>query len=173
MQRKIKEKEADNAAHTGWWQTFEAVFGLPFMVAIALQFTVPLSLPQEFLTPVIMPLGVALIIVGLVLIIRARREFTKHTQPTDPGLATSKLITTGVFSFSRNPLYLGGIQVVMGIALTFDLPWVLISIVPSIAACYYILIKPEEKYLAETFGKKYRRYTMTVNRWLGRKGCAK
>jgi len=39
-------------------------------------------------------------------IVLARRELAHHGQPTDPGLPTSKLVTTGVFSVSRNPLYL-------------------------------------------------------------------
>src|SRR6266496_3303727 len=55
-----------DVAHTRWWQTFEVVFGIPFLAAIALQLAVPLSLPRGFLTPAILPAGAALIIVGAV-----------------------------------------------------------------------------------------------------------
>jgi hypothetical protein len=34
---------ATNAAHTRWWQIFEVVFGIPLLVAIALQWAVPLT----------------------------------------------------------------------------------------------------------------------------------
>src|SRR5512136_1990186 len=95
-----------DVAHKSWWQIFEVVFGIPFLVAIVLQLVAPLSLPHGFLSPVIVRGGAALIITGTTLVVLARRELAQQGQPTDPGLATSKIVTTGVFSVSRNPLYL-------------------------------------------------------------------
>ncbi len=158
-----------DVAHTSWWQTFEVVFGIPFLAAIALQLAVPLSLPHGFLTPAIIPAGAALIIVGAVLVVLARREFAQHRQPTDPGRPTSKLVTTGVFSVSRNPLYLGGICILVGIALAVNLPWVLVLLLPALVACHYVLIAPEERYLATKFGEEYRLYAPIVHRWIGHK----
>jgi protein-S-isoprenylcysteine O-methyltransferase Ste14 len=158
-----------DVAHKSWWQIFEVVFGIPFLVAIALQLAVPLSLPRRFLTPAIVPGGAALIIVGAALVVLARREFAQHDQPTDPGLPTSKIVTTGVFSVSRNPLYLGGVCFLVGIALALNLPWVLVLLLPAIVACHYVLIAPEERYLAAKFGEEYRTYAATVHRWIGRK----
>jgi protein-S-isoprenylcysteine O-methyltransferase Ste14 len=160
---------SNDVAHKSWWQIFEVVFGIPFLVAIVLQRVVPISLSHGFLTPAIIPAGAILIVVGVSLVVLARREFTQYDQPTDPGLPTSKIIATGVFSVSRNPLYLGGVFILAGISLAFNLPWVLILLIPSIAACHYILIAPEESYLAAKFGEQYRMYTATIRRWLGRK----
>lgn len=157
-----------DVAHRSWWQIFEVVFGIPFFIAIGLQLAVPLSLPGGFLTPAIVPVGVTLIIIGTILVVLARREFAQHGQPTDPGHPTSKVITTGVFSISRNPLYLGGVCVLVGIALAINLPWVLVLLVPALVACHYVLIAPEERYLAAKFGKEYRRYAALVHRWIGR-----
>jgi protein-S-isoprenylcysteine O-methyltransferase Ste14 len=157
-----------DVAHNSWWQTFEVVFGIPFVAAIALQLTLPLSLPRGFLTPVIILGGAALIIVGVALVVLARREFAQRGQPTDPGHPTSKVVTTGVFSVSRNPLYLGGICVLVGIALAANLPWVLVFLLPALVACHYILIAPEERYLATKFGEEYRTYAASVHRWIGR-----
>jgi protein-S-isoprenylcysteine O-methyltransferase Ste14 len=156
-------------AHKRWWQIFEVVFGLPFLAALALQWAVPLSFPRGLLTSVFVLGGAALIVVGVVLVIRARREFAQQGQPTDPGLPTSKLVTTGVFSVSRNPLYLGGISILVGMALAFNLPWVLMLLLPALVACHYMLIAPEEGYLAARFGEEYRGYAATVPRWVGRK----
>ena len=114
-------------------------------------------------------LGAALIIIGVVLVVLARREFAQNQQPTDPGHPTSRLITTGVFSISRNPLYLGGIYILAGIALALDLPWVLVLMFPAVVACHYILVAPEERYLAAAFGEEYRRYAHSVHRWIGRR----
>lgn len=155
------------AAHKRWWQIFEVVFGVPFLAAIALQWVVPLSLPRSWLLPAIIP-GVALVIVGVVLVVLARREFVQHGQPTDPGQPTRKLVTTGVFSISRNPLYLGGVCVLVGIALALNLPWVLVLLIAALVACHYVLIAPEERYLDATFGAEYRSYAASVRRWLGR-----
>jgi protein-S-isoprenylcysteine O-methyltransferase Ste14 len=157
-----------SAAHKSWWQTFEVVFGIPFLAAIALQLAVPLSLPRGFLTPAIIAGGAALIIVGAALVILARREFAQHGQPTAPGLPTSKVVTTGVFSVSRNPLYLGGVCILVGIALAVNLPWVLVLLLPALVACHFVLIAPEERYLAAKFGEEYARYAASVHRWLGR-----
>ncbi len=158
-----------DVAHKRWWQTFEVVFGIPFLAAIALQLAVPLSLPRAFFTPAIVLGGAALIIVGATLVVLARREFAQHGQPTDPGRPTSKLVTTGVFSVSRNPLYLGGICILVGIALALNLPWVFVLLLPALVACYYVLIAPEERYLAAKFGDEYRMYAATVHRWIGHK----
>ena len=155
-------------AHNRWWQIFEVVFGIPFLVAIGLQLAVPCSLPRGFLTLAIIPVGVALIIVGTTLAILARREFAQYGQPTDPGHPTSRVITTGVFSISRNPLYLGGVCILVGIALALNLPWVLVLLLPALVACHYVLIAPEERYLAAKFGEEYRTYAASVHRWIGR-----
>lgn len=157
-----------DAAHSRWWQIFEVVFGVPFLVALALHMVLPLKFPSGSLTPVMVAGGVALIGVGLALVIAARRGFARRGQPTDPGRPTSTLVTTGVFSFSRNPLYLGGVCVLVGLALAFNLPWVLVLLLPALIACHAVLIAPEERYLAAKFGAEYRLYAASVHRWLGR-----
>ncbi len=157
-----------DVAHTSWWQTSEVVFGIPFLAAIALQLAVPLSLPRGFLTPAIIPGGAAFIIIGAALVVLARREFAQRGQPTDPGLPTSSVVTTGVFSVSRNPIYLGAVCFLIGIALAVNLPWVLVLLLPALVACHYVLIAPEERYLAAKFGEEYRMYAASVHRWIGR-----
>jgi protein-S-isoprenylcysteine O-methyltransferase Ste14 len=149
---------SNDAAHTRWWETFEVVFGIPFLIAIALQLTLPLPLPRTFLTPARIPLGAALIIIGLAVVLLARRELAQQGQPTDPGRATSTVVTTGVFAVSRNPLYLGGVCMLIGIALAVGLPWVFVLLLPALVACHYLLIAPEERYLAARFGEDYARY---------------
>ena len=84
-----------------------------------------------------------------------------------PGYPTSRIITTGVFSISRNPLYLGGVCFLLGIALVANLPWALVLLMPALVACHYVLIAPEERYLAAKFGEDYQRYAATVHRWIG------
>ncbi len=157
-----------DTAHKSGWQIFEVIVGLPFLVAIGLQFAIPLSFPPGFLTQTSTPVGVILIAIGVTLVILARRELARYRQPTDPGRPTSQVVTTGVFSTSRNPLYLGGICVLLGIALVAHLSWFFVLLIPALVACHYVLIVPEEKYLSTKFGEEYRAYTASVHRWFGR-----
>ncbi|MHB8136494.1 MAG: methyltransferase family protein [Anaerolineaceae bacterium] len=159
----------NEAAHQKGWQIFEVVVGLPFLAAIGLQLGLPIPFPSTRLVPIILIVGVVLIVAGVLLVSLARREFARLDQPTDPGLMTNKIITTDVFSFSRNPLYLGGFLFLTGIALVFRITWALILLVPAGVACHIILIMPEEKYLAARFGGQYLEYMATVHRWIGRK----
>jgi protein-S-isoprenylcysteine O-methyltransferase Ste14 len=160
---------SNDVAHKSWWQIFEVVFGIPFLIALVFQWAVPILFPLEFAAPVRISAGVLLIVVGIGVVTLARREFSRFAQPTDPGQPTGRIITTGVFSISRNPLYLGGIFFLAGISLAFNLPWELILLIPSFVLCYTILIAPEERYLAAKFGEQYRLYSATVHRWIGRK----
>ena len=157
-----------DAAHRSWWQIFEVIFGVPYLAGIDLQLVVSASLPRGFLAPFIAAGGAGLIVAGITFIVLARRELAQHGQPTDPGLPTSKLVTTGVFAVSRNPLYLGGTCLLAGIALAFSLLWSFVLLLPAIVACHYLLITPEEKYLAAKFDRGYAQYAASVRRWLGR-----
>ncbi len=160
---------SQDSAHNKWWQISEFVFGIPFLLAIVLQFAAPLSLPAESMRPIYTVVGVILLLMGIGIVVAARREFARHGEYTDPGHPTRQVMTTGVFSISRNPLYLGIVIFIAGVALAIDLPWALIWLVPSIVACQYILIAPEERYLTAKFGEEYIRYSRSVQRWIGRR----
>lgn len=102
------------------------------------------------------------------MIVSARRELARYTQPTDPGRSTSQIVKTDIFSLSRNPLYLGTAIVFLDSALALNMLWTFIMLLGALVLCHYILILPEEKYLATKFGKEYEDYRATVWRWFGR-----
>ena len=158
-----------DSAHKSRWKIAEVVFGIPFLASIALQFVIPFSLSQGILRQALIPVGIALIIIGIGFIVLARRELAQYGQPTDPGHPTSKVVKTGVFAISRNPLYLGGSILLLGIALMLNTLWAIVMLLLSIIMCHYVLIIPEELYLATKFGNDYEEYIASVSRWLGRK----
>jgi len=153
-----------DAAHKSWRQISEVIFGIPFLAAIALQGLVPFSFPGGILTPIRMLLGSVFIILGVGLIVLARWEFARRNQPTDPGYPTTSMVTTRVFNVTRNPIYLGAASFLGGIALAFNLPWVLALLIPALLACHFVLIAPENRYLAGRFGETYLAYTAHVHR---------
>lgn len=158
-----------DSAHKSPWEIAEIVFGIPFLVSLAPQWAVPFSLPQGILRQTLIPVGIALIVTGIWIVVIARREFAHYAQPTDPGHPTSKIVKTGIFARSRNPLYLGSILVILGIAAMLNLLWTLVTLLLSIILCFYILIIPEERYLTAKFGEEYQEYVAAVPRWFGLK----
>jgi len=157
-----------NAAHTSRWRIAEVVFGGPFLLALVLHRVVPVSLPRGSYGLAWIIGGGVLAVFGVAIVVLGRRELDRLGQPTDPGRPTTNIVTSGVYALSRNPLYLGATCVLAGVALLFNLPWVLILLLPSLVLCHFVLIAPEERYLAAKFGDEYRDYAHTVNRWLGR-----
>ena len=158
-----------DSAHKSQWEIAEVVFGIPLAISIALQLVIPVSLPQSILRQILIPVGIALVIIGIGFIVLARRELARYGQPTDPGHPTSQVVKTGMFAVSRNPLYLGTVLVLLGMALALNILWILAMLVFSMILCQHVLIVPEERYLATKFGEEYRAYTAAVHRWFGRK----
>lgn len=103
---------------------------------------------------------------GVAAIVRLHQARTT-TSPMDPGKA-SRLVTDGVFRFSRNPAYLGMVLLLAGWAIWLGSasPWV----VPPLFAIVItaVQIVPEEEALGRIFGEQYRDYQKRVARWIGR-----
>jgi protein-S-isoprenylcysteine O-methyltransferase Ste14 len=163
---------SEPSAHKSNWETSEVVFIFPFIISIVLQFLMPLPLAYGVIRLYLIPIGISLTVVGVGFIVSARRELAHHGQPTDPGRPTSKIVVSGIFSVSRNPLYFGIVIMLIGIAMVFNMLWILLLLVPEIVICHFVLIFPEERYLSARFGDEYKAYTSSVYRWFGRKGVS-
>jgi protein-S-isoprenylcysteine O-methyltransferase Ste14 len=159
-----------NAAHTHAWEIAETVFGIPLLLSLILGYLFPLPLSALLPRAVSLSAGIIFLLSGLLIIMITRQQFHQANQPTDPGNPTSQLITTKLFSWSRNPLYFGAVLFFIGLAALLNSFWLLILLLPTILAVHYILIVPEEKYLAAKFGEPYRQYGISVHRWFGRRG---
>jgi protein-S-isoprenylcysteine O-methyltransferase Ste14 len=75
-----------------------------------------------------------------------------------------RLITGGVFSHTRNPLYVGNILIFCGIALIFGSPAALLAGIPAVLCIYLCIIAAEENFLRNKFGAAYDDYSQNVNR---------
>ncbi|NIS80509.1 MAG: DUF1295 domain-containing protein [Anaerolineales bacterium] len=155
-----------DAAHKSLYQTSDAVYGIAFLFASLLSFLLPLSFPETLPKFLFYVSGGGVFLIGLSLVFLSRSSLRREGQPSEPGIPTTKLVTNGVFSVSRNPSYLGLALVFVGLGLVFRSLWFLIVLLPTIVAVHIVLIVPEERYLEEKFGEEYRRYKLSVRRWI-------
>lgn len=113
-------------------------------------------------------LGPACILVGAALVLHCNRLFSRIGQgsivPIDP---TRKLVVRGPYRYSRNPVYVGYLAVLLGL---FLLRGELLLLVYVGAFRLYLepFVRTEEKELAGRFGAEYEEYRRSVPRWLGR-----
>lgn len=106
--------------------------------------------------------------VSVFFIVFAIFRFIKHKTTVNPLKPedTSFLVTTGVYKYSRNPMYAG--MALFLLAWTFILanPLNLIIFITYITFMTYFQIKPEEAALMKLFGEEYAQYCQSVRRWL-------
>jgi protein-S-isoprenylcysteine O-methyltransferase Ste14 len=110
--------------------------------------------------------GICLILMGLALSGAVVVHFGRAGTPVTPWRQSRRLVTSGPYRFSRNPDYVGQALLAIGIALAFQLPWVLVTLVPALLLVRYGVIAREERYLQRLFGLEYRHYCERVRRWL-------
>lgn len=101
----------------------------------------------------------------LVLVVWPARQFQKTGQDPKPWTPTPEFIVSGMYRYTRNPMYLGMIVFCIGFAIILSEAWVLV-LTPVCGWLIYVLaIGPEEAYLDEKFGDSYRAYKARVRRW--------
>jgi protein-S-isoprenylcysteine O-methyltransferase Ste14 len=116
--------------------------------------------------PALRLFGGFLVIAGFLLAASAIREMRRmHTTP-DERQATTVLVTTGPYRFTRNPIYLGFFLVYLGFTLLAGTLWGVLFSPFLIATITRQIIHAEEVYLREKFGDQYNVYTSLVRRWL-------
>jgi len=102
--------------------------------------------------------------VGITGIVSFRKEKTT-VNPRTPD-KTGSLVSKGIYRYSRNPMYLGVLSILFGIALIFGALSAFLPIPFFIWSMTHLQIEPEEETLAVLFGKSYLDYKEKVRRWL-------
>lgn len=111
-------------------------------------------------------LGVATSLVGIGLVLRAQADMGASWRiGVDPNECT-ELVTSGLFRWSRNPIFLGMIAFWAGIALTVPTFLSVGAVLVAIAAIEVQVRLVEEPYLIKTHGDSYRRYAENTGRLL-------
>jgi protein-S-isoprenylcysteine O-methyltransferase Ste14 len=121
-----------------------------------------LGLAEVVRWPLAGALGISALAVGGSALVRFKRAGTRP----EPWEASSALVEEGVYTFTRNPMYLGmaGLQLAAGVALNSI--GALGTTLVSILIVDRLVIAREERYLRQRFGDPYIAYMRRVRRWL-------
>lgn len=138
--------------------TVAVLAGLALNWLLPLPF-VPAAVPAGWLGATVFALALALFAWAIATITRAGSNV-----PTN--LPTTTIVDTGPYRFTRNPIYLGMVLGLIGLAIALNSLWLLLALVPFVLVIRYAVITREEAYLQRKFGDVYRRYSVRVRRWL-------
>ncbi len=113
-------------------------------------------------------LAIALVALGLLVIVVSLRIFSSAgttANPMQPRNA-SELVTSGVYSLSRNPMYVGDAVMLAGISVWIGSALNVVLLAAFVAYIDRVQIAAEEQALAAIFGERYAAYRQRVRRWL-------
>ena len=119
-------------------------------------------LPNQDITSII------IFLIGILVLINPIFKFKKSKTTIDPikFKKVNKLITSGIYKYSRNPMYLGLLMIVTSTSIFYLNIFSIIT--PIIFYCWInrFQIKREEIFLTEKFGKEYLLYKTKTRRWI-------
>ena len=133
------------------------------LVATAMHWLLPVWGNVQFSCPVV---GAALALSGFSIMMWAWWLFKKGEVAICPTASTVRLLTSGVFRFSRNPMYLGMVSMLLGLAAYVGTPPFYLAAVCYFAVLNFVFCPYEEAKLAGTFGQEFLNYKARVRRWL-------
>ena len=136
---------------------------IALVLILVLHFTFPaiklIPLPWNLL-------GLILLITGIALNLIADGAFHRAGTTVKPFQESCALLTDGVYRLSRNPMYLGFVLTLIGVAILLGslTPWIIVPI--FIVLMEVVFIQIEERMLAVKFGPDWQAYKKKVRRWI-------
>lgn len=143
------------------------LYGGAILIALVLGRILPLPLSAA---PAIVIAGWLLVGLGLGLDVWAMRTMARAQTTILPHRAADRLVTSGPFGVSRNPIYLGNTIWSTALGLALSNGWFLILGPAAALAVERLAIRREEAHLAAKFGAEWQAYAARVPRWLGQLG---
>jgi protein-S-isoprenylcysteine O-methyltransferase Ste14 len=141
-----------------------------YLVAIAISIALGLLYPLPWisapLSDILFAAGWLLVAAMVALDFSAMRTMARAKTTIRPDKASEHLVTTGAFSFTRNPIYLGNTLLMIGVGLITGIVWFLPLAIIAAFATQKLAIEREERHLEARFGKRYRDYAKRVRRWI-------
>ncbi len=149
--------------HAGVVAPAPIIYGGAFLLGALVHGLLPIPVLPLAAAPLI---GIPLLACGAALAVWSRRTMERAGTNVHPARPAIRLVVTGPYGFSRNPMYLARTLLYVGLALLANALWILAAFVPLLAVIHYGVIAREERYLDAKFGDAYRQYRTRVRRWL-------
>ena len=137
-----------------------------FLSAILLGIALNHAWPLPFVPSTLGLLGPLFTLGAVVLFVLSLREFRRAGTSVRGSQRSTTIVRTGPYRFSRNPIYLSFILLLLGLAVWLDDPWLVLTLVPSTAFIAVVVIPREERFLERNFQEQYASYKAAVRRWL-------
>ena len=137
------------------------------LVAIILCVAFHFVFPIRFLIPSKWNLiGLIPLLVGIWINLAADKSLNFAETTVKPSEESNALVQDGVFRFSRNPMYLGFVSILVGTSLLLKSlsPYFVVIIFAGVID--QVFIKAEEQMLKETFGEVWSKYQSRVRKWI-------
>jgi protein-S-isoprenylcysteine O-methyltransferase Ste14 len=103
---------------------------------------------------------------GSLLLLLSFIHFKRTGQKPEPWTSTPEIISSGIYRYSRNPMYVGMGLLQLAFAAGFNTWWIILLLPLSLYLVYLIAVRHEELYLEAKFGDTYRQYKDSVRRCL-------
>lgn len=111
-------------------------------------------------------LGITVVVSGFALAALSIRTFRRARVSVLPNRPARSVVTHGVYSYSRNPIYLGFCLIYVGVALMTGAVWAVVLLPVVLWVLTRTVIRKEEAHLRERFPEEYAAYCQRVRRWL-------
>lgn len=112
-------------------------------------------------------LGAMVFIGGMLLSLQASKQFKENNTEILPASPTNKvLVTNGAYRFTRNPMYLGMVLSLLGIAAFIGTLPVFLAAFSQFLVLNFVFIPFEEAKLTRIFGQQYINFKQSTRRWL-------
>ncbi len=138
------------------------------LVSIALMqmITTYFPMPALMAENIRMSGSISALIIGVIFLVSATLKFRQLRTNIKPFQEPNKLITTGVFGISRNPIYLGFVLISLSAAFYFNQLSAFLLVLMLFLLANYWYIPHEERDAARIFGPEFEAYKTRVRRWL-------
>ncbi|GAA6210799.1 isoprenylcysteine carboxylmethyltransferase family protein [Hyphomicrobiales bacterium 4NK60-0047b] len=146
------------------WLIPPVLVTLCLIIMVTLEYSIPIE--AIFAAKSISLISLPLIIIGLSFILITAYNFKKIQTNIHTFNEPDKLVTSGLFKLSRNPIYLGFLLILIGAAILLNAISTLIGPVIFFLTANFWYIPFEEKAAEEQFGQDYLVFKNKVRRWL-------
>ena len=111
-------------------------------------------------------LGILGLILSTFIFISGFNMFKSYDENPEPTSTTNRIIKTGIFSYTRNPLYLAFVMFFLSMFLVFENVMYFLSALGLAVWLHNYVIRSEENFLQSKFPDEYDRYMKAVKRWI-------